>query len=42
MNSLLIELPEQVSEEELLTKIEQLNGDQTIHGILVQLPLPNI
>lgn len=40
MNSLLIEMPEQVSEEELLTKIEQLNGDQTIHGILVQLPLP--
>lgn len=40
MHSLLIEYPETVSEEELLAKIEELNGDRNIHGILVQLPIP--
>lgn len=40
MHSVLIELSEMASQEELLTKIEELNGDPTIHGILVQLPLP--
>ncbi|MGL4999994.1 MAG: bifunctional methylenetetrahydrofolate dehydrogenase/methenyltetrahydrofolate cyclohydrolase FolD [Cetobacterium sp.] len=34
-------LPADVTEEELLSKIEELNKDETIHGILVQLPLPN-
>jgi methylenetetrahydrofolate dehydrogenase (NADP+) / methenyltetrahydrofolate cyclohydrolase len=29
-----------VSEEELLSLIERLNGDASVHGILVQLPLP--
>ena len=29
------------SEEDVLTLIETLNDDPTIHGILVQLPLPN-
>lgn len=32
--------PSDCSEAELLTKIKQLNVDPTIHGILVQLPLP--
>jgi methylenetetrahydrofolate dehydrogenase (NADP+) / methenyltetrahydrofolate cyclohydrolase len=40
MNSVLIELPETVSEAELLMKIEELNVDSSIHGILIQLPLP--
>jgi methylenetetrahydrofolate dehydrogenase (NADP+)/methenyltetrahydrofolate cyclohydrolase len=40
MHSLLIELPETVSEKELLDKIDELNKDETIHGILVQLPIP--
>lgn len=40
MNSVLIELPETVSEIELLAKIEELNLDSSIHGILIQLPLP--
>jgi methylenetetrahydrofolate dehydrogenase (NADP+)/methenyltetrahydrofolate cyclohydrolase len=40
MYSLLIEMQEEVSEEDLLAKIEELNGDPAIHGILVQLPLP--
>jgi methylenetetrahydrofolate dehydrogenase (NADP+) / methenyltetrahydrofolate cyclohydrolase len=34
------ELPEEVSEEELLALIGRLNEDPQIHGILVQLPLP--
>lgn len=33
-------LPAAVSEEELLSRIEQFNRDERIHGILVQLPLP--
>lgn len=40
MYSILIEMPEETTEEELLTKIKELNGDTKIHGILVQLPLP--
>ncbi|MBC1488667.1 bifunctional methylenetetrahydrofolate dehydrogenase/methenyltetrahydrofolate cyclohydrolase FolD [Listeria sp. FSL L7-1485] len=40
MKSVLIELPETVSEERLLEVVEELNTDDTIHGILVQLPLP--
>lgn len=40
MNSMLIEFPENLTEEELLTKIAELNNDKDIHGILVQLPLP--
>lgn len=40
MHSLLVEFPEEVSEKELLAKIRDLNEDPSIHGILVQLPLP--
>lgn len=35
-----IRLPEQTSEEELLTMIDKLNRDETVDGILVQLPVP--
>ena len=35
-----IELPEDTSEKELLDLIEKLNKDDSVHGILVQLPLP--
>ncbi|MGN0437729.1 MAG: bifunctional methylenetetrahydrofolate dehydrogenase/methenyltetrahydrofolate cyclohydrolase FolD [Lachnospiraceae bacterium] len=34
------ELPEETTEEELLSLIERLNQDDNIHGILVQLPVP--
>lgn len=34
------ELPENISEEELLSLIDRLNHSDKIHGILVQLPLP--
>ena len=33
-------LPETVSQDELLTLVRKLNADPTVHGILVQLPLP--
>jgi len=41
IKSTVIELDELVSEVELLRTIETLNADQEVHGILVQLPLPN-
>lgn len=34
------DLPETTSEQELLALIDKLNADETIDGILVQLPLP--
>lgn len=35
-----VHLPETTTEEELLHLIEELNEDSSVHGILVQLPLP--
>jgi len=35
-----IRLPENTTEEALLSLIADLNADDTVHGILVQLPLP--
>lgn len=35
------DLPQSTSERELLTLIDELNGDPRIDGILVQLPLPD-
>ncbi len=40
IHSVLIEMEENTSQEELLAKIDELNNDDSIHGILVQLPLP--
>ena len=34
------ELPEDTEEKELLALVEQLNMDNSVHGVLVQLPLP--
>ncbi len=39
-NSIQHTLPEQTTQEELAALVETLNADETIHGILVQLPLP--
>ena len=36
-----IALPESTTQAELLEVIDKLNKDDTVHGILVQLPLPN-
>ena len=35
-----VELPESTTEAELLALIDELNKDSSVHGILVQLPLP--
>lgn len=41
MKSFEHKLPAETTQKELLTLIEGLNSDPDIHGILVQLPLPN-
>jgi methylenetetrahydrofolate dehydrogenase (NADP+)/methenyltetrahydrofolate cyclohydrolase len=39
-HSIDVELPEDVSQDELIKRIDELNNDDKVHGILVQLPLP--
>ncbi|WP_337017507.1 bifunctional methylenetetrahydrofolate dehydrogenase/methenyltetrahydrofolate cyclohydrolase FolD [Oceanobacillus massiliensis] len=41
ISSSLIELPVSTTEAELLQLIQELNEDDSVHGILVQLPLPS-
>ncbi|MFX1502357.1 MAG: bifunctional 5,10-methylenetetrahydrofolate dehydrogenase/5,10-methenyltetrahydrofolate cyclohydrolase [Promethearchaeota archaeon] len=41
IESIIVELDENISKENLLNEIDKLNKDPTIHGILLQLPLPN-
>jgi methylenetetrahydrofolate dehydrogenase (NADP+)/methenyltetrahydrofolate cyclohydrolase len=36
----LIELPSEITQVELLRRIDALNADPAVHGILIQLPLP--
>ena len=40
INSEVIKYPKEISEKKILDKIEELNNDNNISGILVQLPLP--
>jgi methylenetetrahydrofolate dehydrogenase (NADP+) / methenyltetrahydrofolate cyclohydrolase len=40
MRSMLYKLPASATEAELLEVVDRLNQDPTVHGILVQLPLP--
>lgn len=40
MENTTVRYDESISEEELLNKIDELNKDNTVDGILVQLPLP--
>ena len=35
------DLPQSTSEAELLARIDELNADEAVDGILVQLPLPD-
>lgn len=39
-NEIQVNLPEDISELELLEEIEKYNNENRVHGILVQLPLP--
>lgn len=41
IKSVVEEMPENTSQEELLYKIEELNKDEDVNAILVQLPLPS-
>lgn len=41
IKSEVIAMPENTTKNELLAKIDELNADKNIHGILVQLPLPD-
>lgn len=41
IQSTLHRLPQQTTQAELLELVEQLNSDNSVHGILVQLPLPS-
>ncbi|MFX0037907.1 MAG: bifunctional 5,10-methylenetetrahydrofolate dehydrogenase/5,10-methenyltetrahydrofolate cyclohydrolase [Promethearchaeota archaeon] len=40
IDSLIVELEENISREELLNEIDKINRDTSIHGLLLQLPLP--
>lgn len=40
MYSLNLQLPVEISQQELLSRVDRLNADPKIHGILVQMPLP--
>jgi len=40
IESRLVELPDHVTQKFLIEQIEKLNKDDSVHGILVQLPLP--
>lgn len=41
MQSFAFTLPESTSQAELIAKVEELNANPEVHGILVQLPLPD-
>lgn len=41
VKSLKIELSKEVTEQNLLDEVDRLNRDPSVHGILVQLPLPH-
>eukprot|EP00977_Amphora_coffeiformis_P018976 scaffold6829_cov171-Amphora_coffeaeformis.AAC.6 len=41
IHSVDVNLPDTVTQEELLKEVEKLNADPKVHGILVQLPLPD-
>lgn len=40
MHSVVLHLPEDTTQEQLLARIDEMNRDPALHGILVQLPLP--
>ena len=41
MKSIAVELPETTTTEELLDKIQEINNDKNVHGILLQHPVPS-
>ncbi|MBP5203625.1 MAG: bifunctional methylenetetrahydrofolate dehydrogenase/methenyltetrahydrofolate cyclohydrolase FolD [Candidatus Methanomethylophilaceae archaeon] len=41
MRSVTVRMPGDTTQESLMAKVEELNRDPTVHGFLVQLPLPS-
>lgn len=41
IRSTILRYPESVSEDEIIKKIQELNQDTSVHGMMVQLPLPD-
>ncbi|MFX1277566.1 MAG: bifunctional methylenetetrahydrofolate dehydrogenase/methenyltetrahydrofolate cyclohydrolase FolD [Promethearchaeota archaeon] len=41
IDSIMVDLDENITKEELIEEIDKLNKDKNIHGILLQLPLPS-
>ncbi|MFT5612188.1 MAG: methylenetetrahydrofolate dehydrogenase (NADP+)/methenyltetrahydrofolate cyclohydrolase, partial [Polaribacter sp.] len=41
VKSIKVELNSDISEQDLLDEVDKLNRDESVHGILVQLPLPH-
>ncbi|KAK9477321.1 formate--tetrahydrofolate ligase-domain-containing protein [Lipomyces japonicus] len=41
INCLLKVFPEDITQTDLLAEVDALNNDTTVHGVLVQLPVPN-
>ncbi|MBO4569010.1 MAG: bifunctional methylenetetrahydrofolate dehydrogenase/methenyltetrahydrofolate cyclohydrolase FolD [Candidatus Methanomethylophilaceae archaeon] len=41
MHSVTVRMPGDISQEALMAKVEELNRDPSVHGFLVQLPLPS-
>lgn len=41
IKSIKVALPSEITEDELLAEVDKLNNDESVHGILVQLPLPH-
>ena len=42
IGSILVELDKNITKSKLLDEIEKLNKDKSVHGILLQLPLPKV
>lgn len=42
MRSLVAQLPDSCSSEEVVESVTRFNEDPSVHGILVQLPLPQV
>lgn len=40
MNFFRFDMPKFISQDEIISKIDELNNDKNVHGIIVQLPLP--
>ncbi len=41
MKSVIVRMPGDITQDQLMEKVDELNNDPSIHGFLVQLPLPS-